>query len=126
MDDYNSRQIMAENLEHYMRKHNLDRRELAQITGVSYSAVTDWLKARNYPRIDKIECMANYFGVSKSALVEKNTDGEQEQRDNQYYTLGQAMASADAGQMELLHSVLSLSDEQQQALKTLIEGMRGK
>lgn len=126
MGDFGNCQIMAENLMYYMNKHNLDRRELAQIVGVTYGAVTDWIKARKYPRIDKIERMANYFGVSKSALVEKRTDGETEKRDNLYYSFGQAMAKADDTQRELLQAVLSLSDEQQQALKTLIDSMQGK
>src|SRR5699024_6313467 len=38
--------------------------------GVSYSTLSDWVNAKTYPRIDKIEMMANYFGVSKSDLVE--------------------------------------------------------
>ena len=33
--------------------------------------MTDWLKAKTYPRIDKIELLANYFSVSKSDLVEE-------------------------------------------------------
>jgi hypothetical protein len=28
------------------------------------------MKAKKYPRIDKIEFMANYFGINKSDLIE--------------------------------------------------------
>ena len=31
------------------------------------------MHARTYPRIDKIEMMANYFGIEKSDLVEKKS-----------------------------------------------------
>lgn len=31
---------------------------------------SDWINAKTYPRIDKIELMANYFGIEKSDLVE--------------------------------------------------------
>ena len=31
---------------------------------------SDWINAKTYPRIDKIELLANYFGVLKSDLVE--------------------------------------------------------
>ena len=34
--------------------------------GVKYTTFTDWVKGNSYPRIDKIELMANYFGISKS------------------------------------------------------------
>ena len=32
------------------------------------------LKAKKYPRIDKIEFLANYFGILKSDLIEENED----------------------------------------------------
>ena len=43
--------------------------------GLKYTTFTDWVKGNTYPRIDKIELLANYFGVPKSELVEKYTDG---------------------------------------------------
>ena len=39
--------------------------------GVKYTTFTDWVKGNSYPRIDKIELMANYFGISKADLVEE-------------------------------------------------------
>ena len=38
--------------------------------GVKYTTFTDWVNANSYPRIDKIEMMANFFGIEKSDLVE--------------------------------------------------------
>lgn len=37
------------------------------------TTVSDWMHARTYPRIDKIEMMANYFGIEKSDLVEQKS-----------------------------------------------------
>lgn len=42
--------------------------------GVKYTTFTDWVKGNSYPRIDKIELMANYFGISKADLVEDRND----------------------------------------------------
>lgn len=42
--------------------------------GVKYTTFTDWVKGNSYPRIDKIELMANYFGISKADLVEDRSD----------------------------------------------------
>ena len=50
--------------------------------GVKYTTFTDWVKGNSYPRIDKIELMANYFGISKSDLVEEKDTFEP---DNHYY-----------------------------------------
>ena len=38
---------------------------------MKYTTFTDWVKGNAYPRIDKIELMADYFGISKSDLVEE-------------------------------------------------------
>lgn len=35
---------------------------------------SDWINAKTYPRIDKIEMLANYFGILKSDLVEDKSD----------------------------------------------------
>lgn len=69
-----NKQIMAENISYYMKEHEVTRKEMCEILGVGYTTLSDWLHALTYPRIDKIEAMANYFGVPKSALVEKHEE----------------------------------------------------
>ena len=56
-----------------MSKNHLSRQELSIAIGVKYTTLTDWINGNVYPRIDKIELMANYFGISKSDLVEDRT-----------------------------------------------------
>ena len=48
----------------------ISRKDFCERLGFAYSTVTDWLNAEKYPRIDKIEMMANFFGISKADLVE--------------------------------------------------------
>ena len=62
---------MADNLLYYMNKKGLSRKDLCKDLDFKYTTVTGWLIAEKYPRIDKIEIMANYFGVSKADLVEE-------------------------------------------------------
>lgn len=65
-----NKEIMAKNIAKYMEKAGVDRNKLSADLGISYTTITDWIKGKTYPRIDKIELLANYFGVSKSDLVE--------------------------------------------------------
>lgn len=65
--------IMAKNIQYYMDIHNKTRNEMCDALGVKYTTFTDWVKGNSYPRIDKIELMANYFGISKADLVEEHT-----------------------------------------------------
>ena len=43
---------------------------MCEALGVKYTTLTDWVNGNSYPRIDKIEMMANFFGIEKSDLVE--------------------------------------------------------
>lgn len=66
-----SKEVFANNLKYYMDKSGMNQKEMAQITGVSAPAFCDWLNGKKYPRIDKIEILANYFGIRKSDLIEE-------------------------------------------------------
>jgi repressor LexA len=70
-----------------MESRGKNKKELAEIVGVSAPTMNDWLKAKKYPRIDKIDMLADYFGILKSDLIEEQknsppaqsiTEGEQE------------------------------------------------
>ena len=73
--------IFASNLQKYMDLNNKTRRDLCEALGFSYYTVTDWVKARKYPRMDKVEMLANYFGIQKSDLIEEPMTEEKE-KDN--------------------------------------------
>lgn len=68
MDNKN---IFAENLNYYMDLHQKSRREVSEALDVSYYTFTDWVKGKKYPRMDKVEMLANYFGILKSDLIEE-------------------------------------------------------
>ena len=74
MGNLGNKEIMAKNILHYMEKYNKTRQEMCDALGVKYTTFTDWVKGNSYPRIDKIELMANYFGISKADLVEDRND----------------------------------------------------
>lgn len=71
MTGLGNKEIMSKNLKYYIERSGKDRRELAEIWGFPYSSVSEWVNGRKYPRIDKIEIMANYFGILKSDLIEE-------------------------------------------------------
>ena len=60
-----NKEIMAKNIRRLMDEKGVSRRELCNLLGFKYSTVTDWLNAEKYPRIDKIEMMANFLIVEK-------------------------------------------------------------
>ena len=77
MSNLGNKEIMAKNIRYYMDKYDKTRQEMCDALGVKYTTFTDWVKGNSYPRIDKIELMANYFGISKADLVEDHNDMQQ-------------------------------------------------
>lgn len=71
MSDLGNKDVMAENILYYMTVHDLDRNDICKILDIPYTTLSDWLNAKKYPRIDKIEMLANYFGIEKSDLIER-------------------------------------------------------
>jgi len=74
VSDLGNKEIMSKNIQYYMDKHGKTRLEMCDALGVKYTTFTDWVKGNSYPRIDKIELMANYFGIEKSDLVEEKNN----------------------------------------------------
>jgi transcriptional regulator with XRE-family HTH domain len=82
-----NKDIFASNLKKYMLINGKSRKDICNDLGLSYYTVTDWVNGKKYPRMDKVEMLANYFGILKSDLIEHNeekppTPEEQERRDN--------------------------------------------
>ena len=72
--DLGNKEIMSENIKRHLSKKSLNVKEFSEIMGFKYTTVLDWVNAKTYPRIDKIELMSRYFGVDKSDLVEKYSE----------------------------------------------------
>lgn len=53
-----------------MSVYNESRKELSELFSVPYTTICDWINAKTYPRIDKIELMAKHWNIDKSDLVE--------------------------------------------------------
>lgn len=65
-----NKQVMAKNISRLMKENNIDRKKLSNDLKVKYTTLSDWINAKTYPRIDKIELLADYFNVAKADLVE--------------------------------------------------------
>ncbi|MDS1159998.1 XRE family transcriptional regulator [Streptococcus suis] len=68
-----NKEVMSNNLKYYMDKKRVDRNQLCSDLDLKYMTVSDWINAKTYPRIDKIELLANYFGINKSDLIEEKS-----------------------------------------------------
>lgn len=67
-----NKEVMAKNIRKQLESRGLNVKDFAARMDFKYSTVLDWVNAKTYPRIDKIELMANYFGIEKADLIEEN------------------------------------------------------
>lgn len=109
-----NKSIFADNLTYYMRTNNINRYKLCEDLGFNYSTVSEWLNSKKYPRIDKIEMLANYFHIKKSDLIEKHDRNNH----NISQTISNANTTVTGTQANIINPV-AYSDEYEQELMKL-------
>lgn len=87
MNTEENKRIMAQNIRRYMEKKGVTNQQICDALGFKYTTFMDWIKGVTYPRIGKVEAMAQYFGCEKSDLIEDkkekptvNDDGLSEEK----------------------------------------------
>lgn len=68
--------IFSTNLQYYMKQDNINCTDLTKILKLPFSTINDWIHGKSYPRIDKIQVLADYFNISKSKLIEQHRNIE--------------------------------------------------
>lgn len=121
MSNLGNKEVLSKNLKYYIQQSGKDRRELANIWGFPYSTVTEWINGRKYPRIDRIEIMADYFGILKSDLIEEKTKEHREmQQKNSTLTDIVVKMRTDKEFFSLIEGINQLNPEQLASVKQLV------
>ena len=60
-----SKDVFSRNLRYYVDQSGKTQKEMAEIIGVSAPTFSDWYNGRKFPRIDRVEKLALYFGILK-------------------------------------------------------------
>ena len=56
--------------ENLMKERNVTAYEVAKNTGIATATLTEWKKGTYSPKIDKLQKIAAYFGVSVTVFLE--------------------------------------------------------
>ncbi|WP_440448072.1 helix-turn-helix domain-containing protein [Ruminococcus sp.] len=67
-----NKKIFAKNLNYYMTINNKTQSDLVTDLNLTASTVSDWANGKKYPRVDKMQLLADYFGILKSDLTEEH------------------------------------------------------
>ena len=121
MSDLGNKEVMAENLRYYVERSGKTQKEMSEIVGVATSTFNDWMRAKAYPRIDKIEIMANHFKIMKSDLIEKRTEERQKMHEkNDTITDAVVRMRSDDEFFAVVGDLLTLDTEKLSAVKQLL------
>jgi ribosome-binding protein aMBF1 (putative translation factor) len=122
MSNIGNKETMSKNLKYYIERSGKDRRELADTWGFPYSTVTDWINGKKYPRIDRIEVMAEYFGILKSDLIEERTEEHREmQKKNDTLSDIVIRLQTDNKFMSAVESLYKLDDKKLSSVLALLD-----
>ncbi len=70
-DAERNKKVFAYNLNYYLAINHKTQNDLVQDLKITASTVSDWANAKKYPRVDKMQMLADYFGILKSDLTEE-------------------------------------------------------
>ena len=112
-----NKNIFAANLKRYMALNGKSRRDISAALNVSYYTISDWVSGKKYPRMDKVEMLANYFGCLKSDLIEDKTKMK---KNNDIITDIIVRMRSDADFLSLVDSMMQLNSDQVQSVKQLM------
>ena len=71
METSAGKSIFANNLRYYMCVKGVTNTQLCTDLDFKYTTFMDWINGKTYPRMGKVELLANYFGCEKSDLIEE-------------------------------------------------------
>ena len=120
MTSLGNKAILSKNLKYYIERSGKDRRELAETWGFPYSTVTDWINGKKYPRIDRIETMADYFGILKSDLIEEKMT-EEIKKDNDTISSIVVRLTTDKEFLSVVESLYALDSEQIKGIQGMLK-----
>lgn len=127
MTNLGNKETFAKNLSYYIDKSGKTKKDIAEIVGVAPSTLNEWTKGKKYPRIDKIEILANYFRILKSDLIEEQTEEKRDiqkkndaltdlvirmRTDKQFFSLIEGLNSLNAVQLASVKQVVDAFQKQ--------------
>lgn len=69
IEEKETQRIFSDNLKYYLKLNNKTQLDLANAIGVSNTTINNYVKGYNAPRMDKVDKICKYLGVSRSDLM---------------------------------------------------------
>lgn len=70
--------IFSKNLRYYMNLKHKTQIDIINDLNINKSSISSWVNGTRLPRMDKVEMLARYLGVSRSDLIEERPAAEKD------------------------------------------------
>lgn len=122
MKNSENKKTVADNIKYQMALKGVTNKELCNDLGFKYTTFLDWINSKTFPRIDKIEIMANYFGCLKSDLIEEQTEEmRQQKKDNKVIANLAIRMQKDSAFFEAVKAINEMEPEKLSSLLLLLK-----
>lgn len=103
--------IFSKNLLKWMSVKNKTQSDICMDLGFTASTVSDWVNAKKYPRVDKMQALADYFGIYLSDLRDEHDDNILKSKASVIPVLGYVRAGIPIEAVEEILDYEEISDE---------------
>ncbi|MEK5181386.1 helix-turn-helix transcriptional regulator [Paenibacillus odorifer] len=80
---------MYEKFEDLLNQHGTTAYRVAKDTGITTSTLTSWKQGKYTPKREKLQKIADYFGVTVNYLMGVSEESKETQEDKPYYALSE-------------------------------------
>jgi len=70
--------IFSKNLRYYMNLKSKTQIDIINDLDINKSSISSWVNGTRLPRMDKVEMLARYLGISRSDLIEERPAAEKD------------------------------------------------
>lgn len=112
IDDQKQKQILSDNLMHYIELSNKDQKQIAIELDINPPTLNQWVNGKAIPSVSMLKKLADYFDLTLSDLVNVRSEQPQEMKlTPQEKRLISAYKKADKGIRNSVDILLNLKKE---------------
>lgn len=116
------KKVFAKNLTEQLYAHGKSQKDLVDFIKVSSSTASNWCTGLKLPRMDKIQAIAGWLGISTSDLIEEKANAPQRQEFDIAEEIKKIIATLDSKNATIVfNSPIPLSDMEKEIIKEELE-----
>lgn len=120
----NIKDTFTKNLRFYVSRSGKTQAEIAYAIGVSKATFSRYMNGVDFPRMDKVQKIADYFGILKSDLIEDKSGERINEKDNDVIANIVVRLKMDKVYLNLVSDLYDLNENQLQSILSVVQSFK--